>query len=421
MNRILDVYLHERFVGKLIQDKSGTLKFQYDKDYVSSKTPTPFSISMPIQRDIYEGPNVRAFFSGLLPDDIARHKLAQYLGVSEKNPFALLEVIGGECAGALALYHEDDKPPAQKIEDIEKLDDIQLQEILNLLKRRPLMAGGDNIRLSLAGAQDKLAVRLVDDSIALVKGTTPTTHILKPVIEDIKDSVHNELFCLHLAKLLKIDTPKAEIRWLGSTPYFLVERYDRKLDANKEIKRLHQEDFCQALGILPEFKYEREGGPSIARSLSLLQQHSLTPVGDCLAFIHRLIFNYLIGNSDAHGKNFSVLYLDGHPVLAPAYDLLSTTIYPNLSPKMAMKIGEQYDPEFVSLRHWHRVIPDTATSKKALNNDLTRMARDCLEQASILATTLKEQGIFSTVFDDICKVIKKRSSQILNELLPPHT
>jgi serine/threonine-protein kinase HipA len=410
--------LHDRFVGKLIQEKSGRLQFQYDEAYVSSETPMPISISMPVQSGIYEE-NVRAFFSGLLPDDIARHRLAQYLGISEKNSFALLEVIGGECAGALALYHEGDKPPIQKIEDIEKLDDTQLQEILNLLKRRPLMADGDNIRLSLAGAQDKLAIRLVDDSIALVKGTTPTTHILKPVIEDIKDSVHNELFCLRLARLLKINTPKAEIRWLGRTPYFLIERYDRKVDANKEIKRLHQEDFCQALGVLPELKYEREGGPSIAQSLGLLQQHSLTPVADCLAFIHRLIFYYLIGNSDGHSKNFSVLYLNRQPILAPAYDLLSTAIYPNLSPKMAMKIGGQYDPKFVSLRHWHDVMPDTGTSKKALNKDLMRMARDCLDQTSSLKTTLKEQDIFSTVFDDICDVIKKRSNHILDELQSP--
>lgn len=412
MSRILDVYLHEQLVGKLGQDKSGHLEFQYTEAYASSKESPLISLSMPVRLETYEDQRVRAFFSGLLPDDIIRHRLARYLGISEKNPFALLEAIGGECAGALSLYPEGELPPSPSIGDIEKLDDKQLREILDLLKRRPLMAGGDNVRLSLAGAQDKIAVILVDNSIGLVRGTTPTSHILKPLIEGVKDSVHNEFFCLTLAKLVKIDVPHAEIHWLGDIPYFLVERYDRRFDLNKETKRLHQEDFCQALGIMPELRYEREGGPSIAQSLTLLQENSLQPAVDRLAFIQRLIFNYLIGNSDAHGKNFSLLYTDRQLILAPAYDLLSTTIYPDLSPKMAMKIGGQYEPNMVLLRHWHRLIPDTAAARRALTKDLMKVSKDCLEQAYTLKTTLKEKGIYSTIFDEICEVIKKRSEHI---------
>ncbi|MBX9805418.1 MAG: type II toxin-antitoxin system HipA family toxin [Alphaproteobacteria bacterium] len=416
MTRILDVYLHEQLVGKLIQDNSGRLQFQYEENYVSDKNSMPISLSMPVRSEQYEEIKVRAFFSGLLPDDIARHRLARYLGVSEKNPFSLLEAIGGECAGALALYPEGELPPPPKNGDIEKLDNKQLKEILNLLKRRPLMAGEDNVRLSLAGAQDKLAISLVDDCIALVRGTTPTTHILKPLIEEVKDSVYNELFCLSLAALLEIETPRAEIRWLDDTPYFLVERYDRQIDSNNKIVRIHQEDFCQVLGVLPELKYEREGGPSVTQSLELLQNHSLQPAADRLAFIQRLIFNYLIGNSDAHGKNNSILFTNRLPRLAPAYDLLSTIIYPNLSNKMAMKIGGKYDPEVVLLRHWQRIVPDTTVAKRALNKDLMKISKDCLEQAHTLKAALKEQGTYSIIFDDICQVIKKRSDHILRQL-----
>ncbi len=415
MSRILDVYLHEQFVGKLMQDDSGRLQFQYDEKYVFSEEPMPVSLSMPVRLERYEEQKVRAFFSGLLPDDIARYRLARYLGVSEKNPFSLLEAVGGECAGALALYSEGETPPLPKIEDTEKLDSKRLQEILNLLKRRPLLAGEDNVRLSLAGVQDKLAVSLVDDCIAFVRGTTPTSHILKPLIEDVKDSVYNELFCLRLAAQLNIETPRAEIRWLEDMPYFLVERYDRKADSRKKIIRLHQEDFCQALGVLPELKYEREGGPSVLQSLELLQNHSVMPAVDRLAFIQRLIFNYLIGNADAHGKNSSVLFTGRQPKLAPAYDLLSTSIYPNLSIKMAMKIGGKYDPDAVLLGHWHRIVPDTAAAKRALNKALVKMSKDCLEQAHALKSTLKEQGMYSTIFEDICQVIKKRSEHILKQ------
>lgn len=412
MNRILNVYFNSTLAGKLIQKTSGTLSFEYETAYANNQNSPSISISLPISLKPYEGDKVKAFFSGFLPDDIVRYRLAQYLGISEKNSFALLGAIGGECAGALSLYPDGQNPPEATNADIEILDDQKLSKILDLLKKRPLLAGENGIRLSLAGAQDKIAVGIKDRQIVLIKGTTPTSHILKPILTNIKDSVHNELFCMRLAKLLNIDTPRTEIHWLGDTPYFLIERYDRIYDKNRVIKRLHQEDFCQALGIMPELKYEREGGPNIAKCLEILQMHSAKPATDCLAFIERLIFNYLIGNADAHAKNFSLLYKDHTPTLAPAYDLLCTAIYPNLSSKMAMKIGKTYDPEHVFLRHWHCLVPDTTIAKKNLEKDLIKMSNNCLQKASKLTSTLANEGIISTIFDGICTVIKNRANNI---------
>ncbi len=415
MNRILDVYFHHVLAGKLIQNKAGHLSFQYVDSYWKNKNSSSLSVSMPIQPETYEGTQVKAFFSGFLPDDIVRHRLALYLGVSEKNPFALLEYMGGECAGALSLYPEGQIPPEEQTADVEVLDDQKLREILDLLKRRPLLAGTDDMRLSLAGAQDKIAVGMKDGQIALIKGTTPTSHILKPVITDIKDSVHNELFCMRLATLLDIEAPHTEIRWLGETPYFLIERYDRIRNKESSIKRLHQEDFCQALGIMPELKYECEGGPGIVKCLDVLQTYSAKPAVDCLAFIKRVIFNYLIGNADAHGKNFSLLYKDPHvPTLAPAYDVLCTAVYPNLSSKMGMKIGGKYDPKYIFLRHWYALVPDTISAKRNLEKQLVRMSRECLEKALDLKSKLIKEDIKSRVFDDICHVIKIRAEQIIS-------
>ncbi len=415
MSRILDVYLHEIFAGQLIQNDSGGLSFTYDENYIS-ESHALLSLSLPLRTEIFEGDVVRAFFSGLLPDDIVRHRLARYLGVSEKNPFSLLEAIGGECAGALSLYPQGQTPPETSQDDAEILDDKKLQDILDLLKRRPLLAGDDGLRLSLAGAQDKIAVGLRDDRIALIRGTTPTTHILKPVIADIKDSVHNELFCMRLAKMMGIDVPSAQIRTAGDTPYFLVERYDRVHD-NRTIKRLHQEDFCQALGIMPDVKYEREGGPSFARCQDVLRDASARPAADQIALLERLIFNYLIGNADAHGKNFSLLYKGNKPELAPAYDLLSTAVYPDLSAKMAMKIGGKYKPDDVFLRHWHKLIPDTAAAKKNLEKQIENMAINCRNKANDLVETLGKDNIRSSIFHDICEVINKRANHIGGELL----
>lgn len=416
MSRILDVYLHDIFAGQLIQNDSGGLSFTYDESYVS-KNHAILSLSLPLRAEIFEGDVVRAFFSGLLPDDIVRHRLARYLGVSEKNPFSLLEAIGGECAGALSLYPQGQTPPETSQDDVEILDDKKLQEILDLLKRRPLLAGDDGLRLSLAGAQDKIAVGLYDDKITLIRGTSPTTHILKPVIGDIKDSVHNELFCMRLAKLVHIDVPKAEIRTVNDTPYFLIERYDRVRNDNGAIKRLHQEDFCQALGIMPDVKYEREGGPNFARCQDVLREASAKPAADQIALLERLIFNYLIGNADAHGKNFSLLYKGNKPELAPAYDLLSTAVYPDLSAKMAMKIGGKYKPDDVFLRHWHKLVPDTAAARKNLEKQIEGMAINCRDKAHDLIKTLEKDDIRSSIFHDICEIINKRANHIGSELL----
>ncbi|MGH1398001.1 MAG: type II toxin-antitoxin system HipA family toxin [Alphaproteobacteria bacterium] len=426
MSRILDVYLHEIFAGQLIQNDSGALSFTYDEGYIK-EIHTPLSLSLPIPQrfplsfplefntGVFEGDVVRAFFSGLLPDDIVRHRLARYLGVSEKNPFSLLEAIGGECAGALSLYPQGQTPPKTSQDDAEILDDKKLQEILDLLKRRPLLAGDDGLRLSLAGAQDKIAVGLRDDKIALIRGTTPTTHILKPMIDDIKDSVHNELFCMRLAKLVGIDVPAAQIRHVNDTPYFLVERYDR-VHNDGTIKRLHQEDFCQALGIMPDVRYECEGGPNFARCQDVLRDASAKPAADQIALLERLIFNYLIGNADAHGKNFSLLYKGNKPELAPAYDLLSTAVYPDLSAKMAMKIGGKYKPDDVFLRHWHKLIPDTAAAKKNLEKQLTDMSKKCLDKSRHLKNDMESQNIKSSIFDEISEIIIARAKHIEDQI-----
>ena len=406
MNRMLDVYLHGALIGALTQ-QNGELSFAYVPD-----AKTAVSLSLSLQTEPYTGQAVKAFFSGLLPDDIVRQRLARVLGVSEKNPFSLLEAIGGECAGALALYPTGQTPQRAQTHDVEILDETRLTEILALLRRRPLLAGTDNIRLSLAGVQDKLAVSLKDNKIALVRGTTPTTHILKPAIEDIEGSVYNELFCLRLAAAVKLDTAEATLHYAGNQPFLLVKRYDR----TEEGTRLHQEDFCQALGILPEMKYQREGGPSVADCLALLAKQSSRPAADRLEFLRRLIFNYLIGNADAHGKNAALLYKDGKIRLAPAYDLLCTAVYPTVSQKMAMKIVGQYDADTLCLRHWHQLVPDTALARKALQKDLLLLATATQEQAVTLHHRLQAEGHYHPILEKIIGVIRLRASQVLREI-----
>lgn len=410
MSHILDVYLNDRLAGQLRQLKSGELTFTYDVVYLATAS-YGISISLPLQAEEFTGPGVKAFFSGLLPEERVREKLAVCLGLSDKNPFALLEVVGGDCAGALALYPQG-KKPSDTEDDVETLDNERLKEILDLIKRRPMLAGDDGYRLSLAGAQDKLAVGFKDGQVQLIKGGAPTTHILKPIIEHIKDSTHNELFCMQLAQRIGIDVPGAMVHFVDGIPYYLVERYDREVDKNGQVARIHQEDFCQALSIAPEIKYEREGGPGIASCQDIIAKHTARPAVDQIKLLNIIIFNYLIGNADAHGKNFSLLYKGSKPELAPAYDLLSTVIYPDLSEKMAMKIGGKYKPRDVYLRHFYKLMPDTKAAQSVVIKQLQAMTGKISDQARELKNSFEATGLKSDVFDDIIAVIDGRASRL---------
>jgi len=181
--RTLDVYKNNVLVGKLKQLPNADLAFQYS-DYFLQHAQSPISLSLPLQSPVFSGIAVRAFFSSLLPDEHARQRIAKSLGVSAKNTFSLLNEIGGECAGALSLYPENSTPPLESQSRIETLSDDQLNDVIKTLAQRPLLAGQDGIRLSLAGAQNKIAVRFENNQVKLVKGTAATTHILKPAIAD---------------------------------------------------------------------------------------------------------------------------------------------------------------------------------------------------------------------------------------------
>ncbi|MER2519712.1 MAG: type II toxin-antitoxin system HipA family toxin [Bdellovibrionales bacterium] len=409
----LDVYLHNRLAGKLRQGEGGRLDFAYDSAYVIDKAAHPLSVSMPLSGAVYDDAVARPYFSGFLPDDLIRHRLAEFFGVSEKNEFALLREVGGECAGAVALYPEGEKPLDVASDDFEILDERKLAKYLDALHSRPLLAGSEGLRLSLAGAQDKLPVALKDGHIALAKGGSPTTHIIKPPIERVSDSVYNELFCLKLAARLRLPVVRAELGFADGNPYLLVERYDRALDGNGRIRRLHQEDFCQALSIAPEQKYEREGGPGVARCLELLERSSAQPAVDKLFFLKMLIFNYLIGNADCHGKNFSLLHNNGNSRLAPAYDLMCTAAYPGAQKKLAMKIGGTYDPDLIFRRHWHRLVADTAVARRSMERNLNDMAAEVGRGYAELVRDFAAQGVVSGIFDDIGRVIELRTRQLL--------
>lgn len=373
MTRELAVWLFSEKVGTLSLEK-GRLGFVYEKEYLTRSSALALSASLPLQVEAFEDQQTRPFFSGLLPEGQMRNLIAQQFQVSHLNDFALLDHIGGECAGAVTFMEPGQTLPLRGNADIEWLSDQKVIEILDELPRRPMLAGQDGLRLSLAGAQDKLPVVFDGNRIGLPKNGTPSTHILKPAIHAVEDSVTNEGYCLSLAQLMKLSPVRANIQHVLGRSFLLVERYDRVEDMTKGLLRIHQEDFCQALGVVPEVKYQNEGGPDLQNCFDLVRRVTRPHAPQILRLFDYVIFNALIGNHDAHAKNFSLLYEGSSPVLAPLYDALSTAVYPTLTPKMAMKIGSKYKFSEVQARHWEQLAESVGLARAQAKKRILEIA-----------------------------------------------
>jgi serine/threonine-protein kinase HipA len=407
-DRSLDVWLEGERVGRLDQE-AGRLAFTYDPGWVSRPDAIPLSASLPVRAEPFDDRAARPFFAGLLPEQEKRDQVARALGVSSRNDFALLEGIGGECAGAVTFTHVGEKPIERATSvDYRLLDARELAAVLDRLPERPLLAGEEGIRLSLAGAQDKLPVLIVDGRVALPLHGVPSSHIIKPPIRWVEDSVHNEGFCLALAKAVGLDTAAAEIREVEGRQYLLVTRYDRIFGADNQVRRVHQEDFCQALGVAPEYKYQNEGGPSLVDCFALVRKVTRPAALFLPRLLDAVIFNALIGNHDAHAKNYSLLYSGGAVTLAPLYDLLSTAAYPELSSKMAMKIGGYYEFDDVLPRHWERFAKAAGLAAPQVRRRVLDMCERLPAAAAALRDDFKSRGLNRAVVDRIIVMIEWR-------------
>lgn len=419
--RALDVWLYGRRAGRLEQDDD-RMRFAYAADYVSAGAP-PLSCSLPLGAAEY-GREAQAFFANLLPEGEARTLVARRLGVSAGNDFGLLYAIGGDCAGAVTLLPPGAEPgadpavgsrpaPAAAGDGVQWLDEQALAAALDELPRRPLLADPDEgIRLSLAGAQDKLPVVVRGGRIGIPLGRTPSTHIVKTPIVRFDDTVTNEAFCLELARSLELAAAAAEIRHADGRQFLLVERYDRRHAAAGRVERIHQEDFCQALAIPPALKYESEGGPGLTDCFGLLRHTVGAPATDRIALVDAVALNFLLGNHDAHGKNFSLLLADGDVRLAPLYDLVSTAVYRGLDRKMAMAIGGEYRPDYVRRRHVERFAEQTRLGSAAVRRRMLRLAARTRAEAPNAAERVGHRP----VLDRVLEMIDDRAGWLEREL-----
>ena len=351
----LVVWWDERQAGELSIDKGGAMHFAYAPDWLADETTPALSHAMPKQQEPFKDHACKAVFGGLLPEETQRTAIGRALGVSPDNPFRLLETLGGDVAGALAFLPKDEEPLRDYSKTApEPLQEGELAKLLDRLPAVPMLAGEGGARLSLAGAQSKLPVLLTaDGGIAIPRPGEPSTHLIKPEPDRFAGLAANEAFCLALARAVGIDAATAEWREVAGKPLLLVERYDR-MSVEGKTKRLHQEDFAQALSVPSNRKYAAEGGPTFRDSFALLRNAATRPAREVLKLADAAIFNLIIGNADAHAKNYSLLRREnGEVVRAPLYDLVATHMWKELSPKLAMRFGraatlEEFDRESVA-------------------------------------------------------------------------
>jgi serine/threonine-protein kinase HipA len=412
--RSLSVWWDKGLVGALRLDQHGDLGFAYDKTWLDDDARPPISQSLPKRAEAFNRRETRPFFAGLLPEASQLEAVAQNLGISKANDFRLLEALGGDVAGALTLWPEGETPPqAQGLADAQPLDDAELTEILDILPKRPMLAGREGLRLSLAGAQQKLPVVLINGHVALPQPGQPTTHILKPPIERFAHTTENEAFAMRLATAVGLTVAPVEPRRIADRTFLLVERYDRDTGQGGTVRRLHQEDFCQALGVSPENKYASEGGPGFKACFDLVRRACTTPAPAILRLLDAAIFNAILGNADAHGKNFSLLYASQAIDLAPLYDLLCTAAYPELSLNLAMRIAKRATIEEFRPDTWDRFAEDVGIGAPYTRRRVRALAQAMSVQAPSVATGIAAYGLNADALNCFADLVRDRATQFI--------
>lgn len=367
-----------------------------------------------MQEDIFFHDKVKSFFSNLLPESAVRKLISKQLGISDKNDFMLLKRIGGECAGAISTLPESEVPESPDQYIYNSLSDKQIADLIMHIPRRPLLAGQEGIRISLAGAQEKLALFFKDPEFYIPTNGAPSNVILKPAMAYFQASIENECFCMMLANAVDLNVPPVLIVRKDSQKVLLIKRYDRILN-NDVLNRLHQEDFCQAMGLSHELKYQADGGPGLEACFNLVRKYSANPIKDFQQLLQWVFFNFLIGNMDAHAKNLSFMYQAKQIRLAPFYDMMCTNIYEDLSQKLAMKIGGENRPEWIMEKHWERFAMEIKISNPVLQKRLSDFCLKLINKIDSTYASFIGKYQRDRILDEIITTIKARTHRTLRQ------
>ncbi|WP_338696374.1 MULTISPECIES: type II toxin-antitoxin system HipA family toxin [Bradyrhizobium] len=419
MTSELVALLDGREVGRVHNDARGRLTFVYDSDWRQTRGAYPISLSMPLAAEEHGPAAVQAFLWGLLPDnERVLDRWAKKFQVSARNVFALISHVGEDCAGAIQFVTRDrlEELRSGTNDKVEWLDETAVAKRLQALRedhaawRLPRDTG----QFSLAGAQPKTALLLQKGRWGIPSGGIPTTHILKPPTGHFDGHAENEHICLNLARNLGLPVAGTKVVRFEKEIAIVVERYDRQFSGN-DVIRVHQEDACQARGIMPTKKYQSEGGPSAADIIELLRTYSTDSVDDLDTFIDALGLNWLIGGTDAHAKNYSLLLASGPTVrLAPLYDVASILPYDDVDlqkMKLAMKVGGEYRLAQIGAREWQKFARETRFDAEKVIAGLNSLAELLPDNVSDVCAAAQAEGLDNVIIERLSAKLIERAKE----------
>jgi len=420
----LIVLANGRVMGEGRRDARARLSFEYDPGWRQSEYAFPLSLAMPLTVPDHGHDTIEPWLWGLLPDnENVLERWGRRFQASARNAFSLLRGTGEDCPGAIQLVRPErvDRLLAPAGRQVAWLTYAEVEDRLRTLRAddSAWRLDDDDGQFSLAGAQAKTALLLEDGRWGVPQGATPTTHILKPPIRRFSGHCENEHLCLQLARALGIPAARSVVSRFGQETAIVVERYDR-IAIGGRLTRVHQEDFCQLLGVLPTRKYEAEGGPGCRDIARAIRMHSRRPGEDLRLFSRAIAFNWVIGGTDAHAKNFSLLIgALGRANLAPLYDLASALPYPgHYAPrlKLAMKVGGEARIGYIQVRHWERFAAEVGLPPEEVLQICESVAAETPDRFADVVAAARSEELDHPIVERLKEGIARHASACLDRL-----
>ncbi len=408
----LPVFFEARRVGTIEVHADGP-SFVYDPSWLATRGAFPISILMPLSPRRVPPATFLNWAANLLPEGAQLRAVGLKLGASPDDVVTILSEIGRDTAGALSIG----KPGSASTGGWRPIPNgTALERILSELPMKPFLAGEDGVSMSLAGVQSKIGVAIDGDGrLCIPIDGTPSTYILKPDSERLFGGTQNEALCLVLARRCGLRAPDVTTGRAGSRSYLLVTRYDR-VAQNGRWRRLHQEDFCQALGKPPSAKYESNQtgvrGPTIADMFALTRNAMGAP--DVIHLLDYVIFNILACNTDAHAKNYSLMISGRGFALAPIYDVMCAAAWDNVTRNLAQKVAGKNRGEHLQRRHWVTLAADCGLNARRLVARVEALARAVLAETKDAAAEVAAMPAGTHVLmDAFVAAIEGRARAIL--------
>lgn len=414
----LPVYFEQRLVGTIDVDRSGP-GFTYDSGWIGLRGAFPISVTMPLTPDRV-GPNVfLPWAANLLPENEQLRTLGQLLGMARSDVIGLLSAIGGDTAGALSIG-QPGRTSSVQWRPVGTPD--ELEAVLDDLPNKPFLVGEEGVSMSLAGAQSKLAVAVDEGGrICIPMNGSPSTHILKPDSPRLPGGVQNEAFCLTLARRMKIPVPDITTGTAGKRTFLLVKRYDRT-EMGGRWRRLHQEDYCQALGTPPSAKYEANQtgihGPTLKDMFEVTRRH--LPATEIIRLLDMVVLNVLCCNTDAHAKNYSIMIRGNGTSLAPSYDIMCGEVWGNVTKNLAQKIAGKSRSDDLKGKDWQRFARECGLNPRQVVDRVGALAKSAVAEAEAAATEVAAMaGGSHDILEPTRLAVERRAGVVLAQLQEP--